>query len=452
MENWEDSLPEAAAAYLEGKRLDEVECIIPDLPGIARGKAVPASKFMRQAHFHLPDSIFFQTITGEWGEAAGEEGFIEKDMILRPDISTATAAPWTADWTLQVIHDAYDRHGQPVEYSPRNVLKRVVQLYREQGWEPVVAPEMEFFLVARNLDPATEIEPMIGRSGRPAAARQAYSMTAVDEFGPVIDDIYDFAEAQGFEIDGITQEGGAGQLEINLLHGDPVKLADEVFYFKRLIREAAMRHNCYATFMAKPIADEPGSAMHIHHSVLDAKTGLNLFSDENEGETDQFRHFIAGLQTHMPNALAVIAPYVNSYRRYVKDHAAPINLEWGRDNRTTGIRIPLSSPSSRRIENRLAGMDCNPYLAIAASLACGYLGMLDKLEPTPEFKGDAYDGDGDIPRVLGEALDLFDEAAPLHAVLGHEFARVYAIVKRAEYDEFLQVISPWEREHLLLNV
>jgi glutamine synthetase len=452
MAEWMKDLPEAATLYLDGKRLDEVECIVSDLPGIARGKAVPATKFARQEYFHLPDSIFYQTITGDWGEAAGDEGFIEKDMILRPDMATATAAPWTADWTLQVIHDAYDRNNIPVPFSPRNVLKRVVQLYRDKGWEPVVAPEMEFFLVARNLDPAQEIKPMIGRSGRPAAARQAYSMTAVDEFGPVIDDIYDFAEAQGFEIDGITQEGGAGQLEINLQHGDPVKLADEVFYFKRLIREAAMRHDCYATFMAKPIADEPGSAMHIHHSILDVTTGENIFSGVDGAETPEFAHFIAGLQNHMPDALAVIAPYVNSYRRYVKDHAAPINLEWGRDNRTTGIRVPLSSTASRRVENRLAGMDCNPYLGIAASLACGYLGLTEGRAPAPEFKGDAYDGDGDIPRVLGSALDLFDNALSLHAVLGPEFARVYSIVKRAEYDEFLQVISPWEREHLLMNV
>ena len=452
MSDWLDKLPAAAREYLDDKRLDEVECIIPDLPGIARGKAVPATKFARQEYFHLPDSIFYQTITGEWGEAAGADGFIEKDMILRPDMSTATAAPWTADWTLQIIHDAYDRDGNAVEYSPRNVLKRVVELYRAQGWEPVVAPEMEFFLVARNLDPAHEIKPMMGRSGRPAAARQAYSMTAVDEFGTVIDDIYDFAEAQGFEIDGITQEGGAGQLEINLIHGDPVRLADEVFYFKRLIREAALRHDCYATFMAKPIANEPGSAMHIHHSVLDAETGENMFSDAQGDETDTFYHFIAGMQNHMPDALAVIAPYVNSYRRYVKDHAAPINLEWGRDNRTTGIRIPLSKPSSRRVENRLAGMDCNPYLGIAASLACGYLGLMEKKQPKPEFKGDAYHGDGDIPQVLGSALDLFEDAVGLHEVLGPEFARVYAIVKRAEYEEFLHVISPWEREFLLMNV
>ncbi|GAA6196627.1 glutamine synthetase family protein [Pseudophaeobacter arcticus] len=452
MSSWLDDLPEAAKLYLEGRRLDEVECVISDLPGIARGKAVPASKFAKQDYFHLPDSIFYQTITGDWAEAADEDGWIEKDMTLHPDMSTATAAPWTGDWTLQVIHDAVDRNGDPIPFSPRNVLKRVVQLYHDQGWDPVVAPEMEFFLVARNVDPAKKIEPMMGRSGRPAAARQAYSMTAVDEFGPVIDDIYDFAEAQGFEIDGITQEGGAGQLEINLLHGDPVKLADEVFYFKRLIREAALRHDCFATFMAKPIENEPGSAMHIHHSVLDRKTGKNIFSAEDETETDAFFHFIAGLQNHLPAGIAVMAPYVNSYRRYVKDHAAPINLEWARDNRTTGIRIPLSGAAARRVENRIAGMDCNPYLGIAVSLACGYLGLMEKTHPEKQFKGDAYEGEGDIPQVMGSALDLFDTATALHEVLGPDFARVYSIVKRAEYEEFLQVISPWEREHLLMNV
>ena len=452
MSNWKDNLPEAARIYLEGHKLDEVECIIADLPGVARGKAVPAKKFEKQSEFFLPNSIFFQTLTGSWGEAAGPEGWIEPDMVLKPDMDTATAAPWTADWTLQVIHDAYGRDGvTPIPMAPRNVLKRVVQLYKDKGWTPVVAPEMEFFLVSRNIDPAQAITPMMGRSGRPAAARQAYSMSAVDEYGPVIDDIYDFAEAQGFEIDGITQEGGAGQVEINLQHGDPVKLADEVFYFKRLIREAALKHDCFATFMAKPIQDEPGSAMHIHHSILDAD-GNNIFTGPQGGETDAFFHFIAGLQNHLPSVIALLAPYVNSYRRYVKDHAAPINLSWARDNRTTGIRIPISDPSARRVENRLAGMDCNPYLGIAASLACGYLGLLEEERPDKQYRGDAYDGEEDIPSEFRTALDLFDGAEKMHEILGSEFARVYSIVKRMEYSEFLQVISPWEREHLLMNV
>lgn len=448
---WRNAIPEAAKTYLDANRLDEVECVIADLPGIARGKAVPASKWEKQSHFHLPNSIFFQTITGDWGEAAGPGGWTEPDMILKPDMGTAAAAPWADDGTLQVIHDAFDQKGDPVGFAPRNVLKRVVDLYRAQGWTPVVAPEMEFYLVGKNTDPAKAIEPMMGRTGRPAAGRQAYSMMAVDDYGPVIDEIYEYAEIQGIEIDGITQEGGAGQLEINLLHGDPVLLADQVFYFKRLIREAALKHDCFATFMAKPIEGEPGSAMHIHHSILDADR-QNIFTGPQGGETDAFFHFIGGLQEHMPSVIAVIAPYVNSYRRYVRDHAAPINLEWGRDNRTTGIRIPLSPPEARRIENRLAGMDCNPYLCIAASLACGYLGLMNEIRPDKRYQGDAYDAEDDIPKGLFAALDLFDEATEMHAALGPEFARVYSIVKRAEYDEFLQVISPWEREHLLLNV
>ncbi|MCV2882602.1 glutamine synthetase family protein [Actibacterium sp. XHP0104] len=451
MADWTDTLPEAAKAYLEGRRLDEVECIVADMAGVARGKAMPASKFGKQTHFYLPNSIFLQTITGDWASLEGE-AFTEPDMVLTPDLSTATAAPWTADWTLQVIHDINDQQGNPVPVAPRNVLKRVVKLFNDRGWAPIVAPEMEFFLVARNTDPAKPVEPPMGRSGRRAAAKQAYSMSAVDEYGQVIDDIYDFAEAQGFEIDGILQEGGAGQVEMNLRHGDPVKLADEIFFFKRLIREAALRHNCYATFMAKPIQDEPGSAMHIHHSVVDIATGDNIFSLPDGGESPAFMHFIAGMQTHMPSAIALLAPYVNSYRRYVRDFAAPINLEWGRDNRTTGLRVPISDATGRRVENRIAGMDCNPYLGIAASLACGYLGLIEEKFPREEFRGDAYDSDEDIPRNVAEALDLFETDTALREVLGEEFCKVYTAVKELEYKEFLQVISPWEREHLLLNV
>jgi glutamine synthetase len=451
MRDFLERLPETAQRYLEGRVLDEVECIVSDLAGVARGKAMPGAKFAKQSHFYLPNSIFFQTITGDWIDTV-PGGYTEPDMVLTPDFNTATPAPWTADWTLQVIHNIDDQQGQPVPFAPRNVLKRVVALYNAKGWQPVVAPEMEFFLVAPNTDPGQAIKPPMGRSGRPAAARQAYSMSAVDEYGPVIDDIYDFAEAQGLEIDGILQEGGAGQIELNLRHGDPVRLADEIFFFKRLIREAALRHNCYATFMAKPIEGEPGSAMHIHHSIVDTESGANIFSARDGAETPAFGQFIAGMQRHLPSVIALLAPYVNSYRRYVPDFAAPINLEWGHDNRTTGIRIPISDPGARRVENRLPGMDCNPYLGIAASLACGYLGLVEGQPPRAECKGDAYDADDAIPRGVHAALELFEANTAMADVLHPEFCRVYAAVKALEYKEFLQVISPWEREHLLLNV
>lgn len=449
--DWQDRIPQAARDYIAGRRLDEVECIVADIAGVARGKAMPASKFVHQDHFFLPNSIFLQSITGEWVDNP-MGAFTEPDMILTPDWTTAAAAPWTADITLMIVHDAYDQKGAPIPTAPRNVLKRIQKLYEAEGWRPIVAPEMEFFLVARNLDPNQPVIPPMGRSGRRAAGKQAYSMSAVDEYGKVIDDIYDFAEAQGFEIDGILQEGGAGQVEINLAHGDAVHLADQIFYFKRLIREAALRHDCFATFMAKPIEGEPGSAMHIHQSVIDTETGLNIFSTPEGGESEQFLYAIAGLQNHLPAVIALLAPYVNSYRRYVPDFSAPINLEWGRDNRTTGLRVPISEPSGRRIENRLAGMDCNPYLGLAASMACVYLGLKEKKLPKPECLGDAYISDTEIPYNLGDALDLFAENKAMREVLGEDFCIVYEAVKRNEYKEFLQVISPWEREHLLLNV
>jgi len=300
----------------------------------------------------------------------------------------------------------------------------------------------------------------MGRSGRRAAARQAYSMSAVqaysmsavDEYGKVIDDIYDFAEAMGLEIDGILQEGGAGQIELNLRHGDPVRLADEMFFFKRMIREAALKHDTYATFMAKPIEGEPGSAMHIHHSVVALDTDQNIFSNPDGSETPEFLHFIGGMQRNLPAVIALLAPYVNSYRRYVPDFAAPINLEWGRDNRTTGLRVPVSDPASRRVENRLPGMDCNPYLGIAASLACGLVGLIEKTDPSAPFAGDAYKLPSGMPRGLGDALGLLDANPTIRQTLGEEFCRVYCAVKELEHNEFLQVISPWEREHLLLNV
>ena len=271
--------PQAFKEWLDGRRIEEVECIISDIAGVSRGKAMPWAKFSRAERMFLPLSIFYQTISGEYADMDIANQWTENDMVLVPDYSTATAAPWAGDITLQVIHDVVDTSGNPIEIVPRNVLKKVLRLYADEGWTPVVAPEIEFYLTKANIDPDLPIEPPMGRSGRRVASRQAYSMMAVDEYGKVIDDIYDFAEAAGYEIDTIIQEGGAGQIEINLIHGDPVLKADQVFYFKRLIREAAFRNDCYATFMAKPMQDEPGSAMHIHQSILDTD-GKNIFNGQ----------------------------------------------------------------------------------------------------------------------------------------------------------------------------
>ncbi len=453
MNDWTKQLPKSVHEWLDGKRVDDVDCIVPDLAGISRGKTMPSRKFARSERTFLPVSIFFQTITGDYAEPGEfEDPWTEKDLVLKPDFSSATAVPWSSDVTLQVIHDVENQDGTPLSFAPRNVLRHIVELYEKEGWKPVVAPELEFFLTKPNVNPDEPIEPPIGRTGRQGVGRQAYSMSAVEEYGTVIDDIYDFGEAQGFEIDTIIQEGGAGQIEINLQHGDPIKLADQVFLYKRTIREAALRNNCFATFMAKPMQNQPGSAMHIHQSVVDKQTGKNIFNSDDDEPTELFYGFLAGMQQHIPAVICILAPYVNSYRRFVRDESAPINLEWGADNRTAGLRIPVADPGSRRIENRVAGMDCNPYLAIAASLASGYLGMKNTAQPRDAVTGEAYTLPHSLPWGLHEALELFDENKTVRALFGETFCDIYSAIKKHELHEFQRVISPWEREHLLLNV
>ncbi len=445
-------LPDALLQWLDNRKVEEVECVVSDIVGIGRGKTMPARKFFRAQRMFLPSSIFYQTITGNYAEVDIKNAWTESDLVLVPDYATARAVPWTSDVTMQVIHDLETQDEQPVGFAPRNVLKRVIKLYHDKGWKPVVAPELEFYLTKRNINPDDPITPPVGRSGRRGVSRQAYSISGVDEYEKIVDDIYDFAEAQGLEIDTLMQEGGAGQLEINLNHGDPVDLADQVFLFKRTIREAALRHDCYATFMAKPMEDQPGSAMHLHQSVVDMHTDENIFNNQNNQPSDHFYHFIGGQQTLLHSAICILAPYVNSYRRLVRDASAPINLEWGTDNRSTGIRVPVSAPQARRVENRVVGMDANPYLAMAACLACGYMGMTDGIKAREPVDTEAYNLPRSLPVGVLEALDLYEQNEPLKDILGQTFSSVYSAIKQEEYKEYLRVISPWEREHLLLNV
>ena len=441
--------------WLNERRVTEIECLVPDLTGVARGKILPREKFKEDRGMRLPEVVVAMGVTGVLPEEGPYYDVIsptDHDMHLRPDPSTVRIVPWAADPTAQVIHDCYDREGRLVPYAPRSVLRRVCELYDARGWAPVVAPELEFYLVARNTDPDIPLRPPVGRSGRAETSRQAYSIDAVNEFDPLFEDVYAYCEKMELNVDTLIHEVGAGQMEINFFHAHPLGLADEVFLFKRTVREAALRHNMFATFMAKPIAGEPGSAMHIHQSVVSKATGENIFSNPDFTASQEFYWYIGGLQKYIPAAMALFAPYVNSYRRLVRSNAAPINIQWGTDNRTVGIRSPVAGAAARRVENRVIGADANPYVALAATLACGYLGIMNKIEPAPECKGDAYLGDFQLPRSLGEALTLLRDEADLAAVLGKAFVTVYTEVKEIEYAEFMKVISPWEREHLLLHV
>src|SRR5882757_146992 len=449
VKNWKE-----VSAWLEWRGIEDIECITPDQAGVARGKMMPSKKFTSNTSLTLPSAVFMTTISGGYPEDGNGFHYPEDDgdLKLMPNLSTLTVVPWEEDPTAAVICDLVHQDGRSVEFTPRNVLKRVLAAYDKLGLKPVVAPEIEFYLVRKNPDPDYPLTPPVGRSGRAIGGGAGYSIAGVNEFDELIDDIYHFSESQGLEIDTLIHEEGAGQLEINLRHGDPIELADQVFMFKRTIREAALKHEIYATFMAKPIQGQPGSAMHIHQSIIDKKTGKNVFSAEDGSETDAFFHFIGGMQKHVPNALVMFAPYVNSYRRLTQAASAPVNNKWGYDNRTTAFRVPRSDPAARRVENRIPSSDANPYLALAASLACGLIGMTNKIKAEPPVLTTANADEIDLPRSLLEAVDLFEGDEELCALLGKSFAATYAAIKRAEFETFMEVISPWEREYLLLNV
>ena len=453
-----EKLPNTLRNWLDDNNIEEIEAVVPDMTGVAKGKILPSKKYQEEVGLRLPESIFAQTVDGGYPSQWDVLGEADGDIFLKPDPTTVRAVPFANEPTAVIIHDCYYFDGTPVDISPRQVLKRVLDLYKKQGWEPVVAPEVEFYLVKPNTDADYPLEPPVGRSGRAESGRQAFSIDAVNEFDPLFEALYDYCEIQEIGIETLIHESGKAQMEINLLHGNAMDLADQVFLFKRGLREVAMRQQIYATFMAAPMEREPGSALHIHQSIVDAQSKSNgpkrnVFSNTRGGESRLFRWYIGGLQKYLPAAMALIAPNVNSYRRLAPDQfGTPINTEWGYDNRTAGLRVPVSRPDSRRVENRIAGADVNPYLALAASLACGYLGMTEQIKPGNPIDGDAYNHQTTLPHTLREAVDALLDCEPLREIFGDRFVRLYASIKHHEYNTFLNVISAWEREHLLLNV
>jgi len=448
------------ANWIKERGTGEVEVLIPDLNGVIRGKVFPAQKFLaseRDGSLRIPSSIYLLTVTGEYADDADEAlSSQDPDVILRPDAETICVAPGYKTPTAFVFADAYHTSGEPYDIAPRHVLKRVVRLYDEMGVRPVVAPELEFYLTQVNTDPDLPLLPPAGRSGRSETSPQPYGLEAITEYEDLIETIYEHAEAASLHLDTMIHESGTAQLEINFNHGDPVHVSDQVLVFKRIVRQVALKHGVYATFMAKPMENQPGSAMHLHVSLVDAKKGNNLFSarpeDSADGSTEMFRHFVGGLQKYLGEVTPLFAPNVNSFRRMRPGFSAPINLQWGYDNRSCGLRVPISAPESRRIENRLPGADANPYLAIAAVLVCGYIGIRGKIAPADMVQGSAYKWARTLPGTLREGLDRFKKCEPVIELLGEHFCTVFQRIKDHELANFERVISSWERDHLLLKV
>jgi glutamine synthetase len=435
-------------SWLTENGIEDVEAFVPDMAGAARGKVMPANKF-GSGELKLPEGIFAQTVSGDY--AVNKENVEDRDMLLIPDPSTMRPVPWASDPTASIFLDCNRRNGTAVETSPRQVLRKVLQLYEAKGWSPVVAPEVEFYLINPHSDANEEVEPPEGRLGWTETSKQPYSIDTMNDFDPFINDVYAYCEAQHISIDTLSQEMGPAQFELNFLHGNAIELADQVFLFKRTVREAAIAHEMMATFLARPISEEAGSALHIHQSVVD-NDGRNIFSNEDGSFSDLFMSYIGGLQKYMPEVLLIFAPYPNSYRRFLSYWASPVNLGWAVDNRTVGLRVPDSEPEARRVENRLAGSDVNPYLVLAGTLACGYLGMIEGLKPQDPIEGSAYDLPFSLHRFLYESIDDFEGSVAMRSTLGDSFVNLYSAVKKVECHEFQEIVTPWEREVLMFNV
>ncbi|MBV7573577.1 glutamine synthetase family protein [Pseudomonas sp. PDM32] len=405
--------------------------------------------FLDGRRLQMARGVLLQCIMGGYPPARFY-GSDDGDLALIPDPAQIHRLPWSNPPRAFAICDANEL-GTTTScgLSTRGLLKNVIARYAARGLAPVVATELEFFVFAPNTDPTQPFQPPVGQDGRREDGQSAFSVSSNNGLRPFFNEVYACMAALGLPRDTFMHEMGVSQFEINLLHGDPLLLADQTFLFKHLLKEVALKHGLSVVCMAKPLAHTPGSSMHIHQSVVEIDSGRNVFSDEAGQETATFRHFIAGQQMCMADFTALFAPNVNSYQRLCHPYASPNNACWSHDNRAAGLRIPASLPVARRVENRLPGADANPYLAIAASLAAGLHGIENALEPSAPIQGEFEVPDNlSLPCTLHAALERLKRSQLAKELFGTEFIEGYIASKTLELSSFHDEITPWERRVL----
>ncbi len=428
--------------------VDEIECVTPDLNGVPRGKVMTADGFLEGRRLQLARGVLLQCMMGGYPEAKFY-GSDDSDLALNAVAGQIHRLPWSDTPRAFAICDADEFDGNSSGLSTRGLLKKIVARYAAHGWQPVVATELEFFIFAANPDPQKPFQPPVGLDGRREDGGSAFSVSSNSGLRPFFSEVYKCMEAVGLPRDTFMHEMGVSQFEINLLHGDPLLLADQTFLFKHLLKEVALKHGLTVVCMAKPLANTPGSSMHIHQSVVEQGTGKNIFTAANGEATPAFYHFIGGQQAAMADFTLLFAPHVNSYQRLFHPYASPNNACWSEDNRAAGLRIPASSPVARRVENRLAGADANPYLALAASLAAGLHGLERELQPTPPIQGD-FDEPREmkLPNNMQSAIERLQNSQLAVETFGAEFVEGYIATKNMELTSFFEEITPWERRVL----
>jgi glutamine synthetase len=443
MESWLRDHPE----------IRSVRTVVADLNGQARGKRVPArfAGKVTSDGSRMPISVLNVDI---WGDDIEDSPLVfasgDADGVLRPTERGYLPMPWLGPEAALLPMWMFTEDGAPFSGDPRHALAAVLQRYKEHGWTPVVATELEFYLLD---DSGAELRPPKSpRSGKRRLGGEVLSLRALDAFDDFFNELYDACEAMDIPAETAISEAGMGQYEINLVHtDDALKAADDSWLFKLLVKGLARKHGFAASFMAKPYAEYAGTGMHTHFSVLD-RDGLNIFDDGGPDGTETLRAAIAGCMAAMPASTLVFAPHGNSYERFEPGAHAPTGVSWAYENRTAAIRVPAGSHKARRIEHRVAGGDINPYLMLSMVLGAALVGMEDKMTAPAPITGDAYSTQGlpQLPTVWDAAISAFEKDALVARILPRGLIRNFVMTKRQELQYFLD-LSAEERIDLYLD-
>jgi glutamine synthetase len=452
--------PLEAHAFLESNPdIQFFEILFTAMSGVPRGKRLRRHELMAVYEYgrFLPGSVLVCDITGQDCEDTGlvwEDG--DADRLAKPAPKTLVRAPWLGDDVAQVITSFYELDGTPNDLDPRHVLTGVLDRFAADGLTPVVACELEYYLVdrARAADGGLQLAAPLNGGERPSL-HGVYGLRELEDFSAFLRELWACADIQGVPLEGAIAEYAPGQLELTLKHGpDALRAADEAVMYKRIAKGVAARHGVEATFMAKPFADLAGSGLHLHGSVNDAK-GKNIFASEAPAGTPALRHAVGGLKTLLADGMAIFAPNANSYRRFRPNSYAPVAPTWGVNNRTVSLRVPAGPAGGRHIEHRVAGADANPYLALATLLAGVHHGLTHKIDPGPPVEGDGYAAaaasDLRLPAHWFAAVDAFEASATMRDYLGDRFVTMFSKVKRTEQDRFNAVVSPLDHAWYLKN-
>lgn len=419
-----------------------IELILIDANGVPRGKLLHRDELLAiyENGRPLPSSILALTIQGEDVDETGLVWDVaDADCWTYPLPGSLTLQPWRTVPTGQVQVSMHPEKGLPAAPAdPRHVLVRAVDRLKADGYHPVMAVELEFYLLDKQRDAQGRPQPAVQMNGIRPQAPQVYGVYELEQLQAFLDDLYAACQVQGLPVRTAISEYAPSQIELTLEHRfDALQAVDEGVRYKRLVRGVANRHGLQACFMAKPFGDLAGSGLHMHVSLADTN-GNNLMASEDPYGTPLLRHSIGGMMTTLNDALAIFCPNANSFRRFQANSYAPLAKSWGVNNRTVSFRVPGGPAHSRHIEHRICGADANPYLAAAAILSGIHKGIREEIDPGEPITGNGYQQACEtLPTDWLTALRSLETSTWARDVLGEEFLKVYLAIKLAEYRQFM---------------